>query len=408
MSTASDLPVPASCPYAADAVACVLNADNCPETVGTAHLASCPVCQQEAAAACETISRLRAVPELLPSPDLTQRILAALPPPEYRSRFLRLRPLAVAAAAAAAVVVLAGGVLWFCADHTGSRVALVSERWLLRTQRADGLWQPAGMMGGSRAYAPALTALAALALEQRGVANRLAVDHAIAALLAGQQPDGTFGPRGRCRAYNHSMTTASLLAIRQLRPQALPEAPLQRAVALIRATQNAGGAWGYETDDPPNTALTVWQTDALLRAQASGWGDPDGHLRKAIRWLRAQQATSGHFAYNSTLGTPTATLDAMGVAILLEAQLTADDRQALVHQTAQALQTVADEPGADFYRDYFAARALDAMGDSTRAANIRERVTALQAASGSWDTADRWTPIGGQLYATVIALLTVE
>jgi hypothetical protein len=392
----------ADCPHAAEAVACALNLENgC--AIGIVHRAACPVCRREADAALAMVARLRSAPVAEPSPDLAERILAALPPARHR-RFILWRPLAAAAAA-----VLLASALWFALDQTRRAAPLEMGRWLTRTQHPDGVWQPTGVATPTAPYTPALTALAALALERLGPAHRAAVDRAITALLAAQQPDGDFGPSGSCRAYNHGMTTAALLAIRQIRPSAIPEAPLRIAVARIRATQDAAGAWGYNSGDAPNTAITVWQTDALIRARACGWGDPGGHLRKAVRWLQSQQASDGRFAYDRASGGPTATLDAMGYAILLEASLPADDHRALARQAAQTLRGTAS-PGrtADFYRDYFIARALDAVGDRDRADALRQRVASLQAVDGGWVIADRWTPVGGELYATALALLTLN
>ncbi len=392
------------CPYAAEAVACALHPENRPAAAAAAHIASCPSCRREADAACATAARLRATPQTEPSDGLTRRILDALPA-EHRRRFTLLRPLAAAAAA----VILAGG-LWLANIQAPADTPRDIGRWLTDAQQSDGMWRSAeAALAETNPYATALTALAALALERRGEEHRPAVDRAVTALLAGQHPDGTFGPPGRSRAYNHGMATAALLAIRQLRPQAVPDTALQTAVARIRATQDAAGAWGYTAEDAPNTALTVWQTDALIRARALGWGDPEGHLRKAVRWLKTQQTGAGRFAYDRTPGSATATLDAMGYAILLEASLSADEHLALARQATQALHAAAAaDPTADFYRDYFIARALDAAGDRTHAAALRSRIANLQATNGAWDTNDRWTPVGGELYATALALLTVE
>jgi hypothetical protein len=391
-----------NCPQAAEAVACALNPAN-GSAACLAHRAACPVCRREAETACATVGRLRGAPEAEPSPGLTERILTALPPPRRRCFVLWRR-----FAAAAAAIFLAGA-LWFAAEQTRRATPSDSGRWLTRTQHPDGVWEPTGVATPTAPHTPALTALAALALERRGPAHRAAVDRAITALLAAQQPDGSFGPPGSCRAYNHGMTTAALLAIRQIRPSAVSDAPLRLSVDRIRATQDADGAWGYDIGAPPNTAITVWQTDALIRARASGWGDPGGHLRKAVRWLKSQQTGDGRFAYDRAAGGSTATLDAMGYAILLEASLPAADHRALARQAAQALQK-AESPGrvADFYRDYFIARALDAAGVRAQADAIRQRVAALQAVDGAWNIADRWTPIGGELYATTLALLTLN
>ena len=391
------------CPHAADAVAFALSGHTHSHLKD--HIENCAECRSQFLFTTRLAQDLRAIPQVEPSPDLTDRIISTLPPPHPHHYRLTWRP---ALAAAAALAILLGGLSILLHHNTTTSEHDSASDWLTHNQLDNGSWLPKSHIGNAATYVPALTALTALGLERRTPENRDAVDRAIVALLAGQQPDGAFASAGSARAYNHSMTTAALLAIKQLRPDAIPTEPLQRAVELIRATQRPIGAWGYNHEDDPNTALTVWHTDALQRASTLGWVDHNGHLRKAIRWLRSQQTPTGHFTYDSSPANTTATLDAMGYAILLEAQLPATEHHNLIAQARETLATLKHNAPNDYYRDFFTARVYDAIGETTQATTVRDRIASLQTSHGAWRANDRWSPLGGELYATAMALLTLQ
>jgi hypothetical protein len=406
-----------SCTQAENAVAWALGkGSDLDRTAIENHLRHCAACQAEATAARNLIERLLAQPEAEPSPGLTERIVAALPPPRP-GRIIPWHGLRAWAAAAAAVLVATG--IWLAtghAGHTPQQAVREGADWLMRTQAADGSWDPAAT-GGDPAYRPALTALAALALEEpRTVYRQAAVDRAVGALLALQQADGAFGPSGTTQPYNHGIVTCALLAIAAQRPGAVSESALQQAVAFVRKHQTAGGGWGYTPGDPPNTAITVWQIEALARARDLGWGDPDGHLRRGLRWLRAQAGGDGHFAYPAAGATAqgSPTLDAMGVYALFTAGRPHPELMAAGADTLRTLRAWAAQPAAtaDFYRDFCAVRALDQGGCRQLSANLRQRLAGARATSGaergSWRPDEVWGRAGGRLYATALAMLVLK
>ncbi|MGI5869942.1 MAG: hypothetical protein ACOX9C_10930 [Kiritimatiellia bacterium] len=224
---------------------------------------------------------LRAVPEQ-PFPDISAAVVATI----RRRRRLRRRLAFVAAAAAAAVVaIMAGPSPVQVAPVEPTPQAASSEAvdadpgpdaWLLKAQEADGTWDPA-RWGGSREHLPAVTGFAMMALvRDGGTATDAAAAQAAQALRAMQGRDGRLG--GDRSLHNHAIATGALLRLYET--GRFPElfSVVDGAVNYIRTTQGAAGGWG-------GTSVDVWLVDALSRADALGWRDPAGHLRRGLRAL---------------------------------------------------------------------------------------------------------------------------
>ena len=393
------------------------------------HLAHCPYCSSEMAAFQKTVAALRGVrlATAEPSPDLTARIMAALPPDAFRVTpftrvlsFVRRHRFQAAAAAAAAVLVATLGAWQFCL-HLPLNTGLATHAgcaWIARQQEADGSWDPV-KSGGQESYRPALTALAALALMRDSGHYPREVAAACTAIVQAQQPDGAFGPVLSGRMYNHALATWALLAAYDKRRTPELQRALDKAVTFIRARQQPAGGWGYRAaaEDPANTAVTAWQVQVLARAQQAGWDDAGGHLRKGLNWLRQRADNHGQFGYTASRGgsSGTPTLNAMGAYTLLTA---GGARPELVQTATMAMDRMRTDPAmdtaraADLYRAFFTAAAWEAAGDRKRAALVRADVYGKRetrgADKGSWAPADDWSKVGGRLYATSVAVLTLQ
>ena len=413
LATETDLPVP-GCPQAANAAAWA---------VGELD----PDAQR--AYRKQTVSQLRDVrlPEVEPSSGLTDRIMAALPPDAFRvTRFARVLSFArrhryqVAAAAAVVMAVGSLGVLHFSL-RTSVDAGLAAHAgcaWIARQQDADGSWDPV-QGGGSALYRPALTALASLALLRETDRYSKEVTAACAALRRFQEPDGAFGADSSGRMYNHALATWALLAAYDKGSHPELKDALDKAVAFIRSRQQATGGWGYSAsaDVPANTAVTAWQVQVLARAQQAGWDDAGGHLRKGLNWLRQRAGNSGQFGYTAARGdaSATPTLNAMGAYTLLTC---GSARPELVQVATAVLAHLRTDPqagkakDADFYRAFFTVAAWEAAGDSRRADRMRavvcDRRETHGADQGSWAPTDDWSKVGGRLYATSLAVLTLQ
>ena len=391
------------------------------------HLERCPFCAAEMLALQKTVAQLRNVriPEVEPSPDLTDRIMAALPPDAFRvTRFARVlsfvRRHRYQVAAAAAVVMAMGSLgVWQLALRAPVDAGLAAHAgcaWIARQQDADGSWDPA-KGGGSALYRPALTALASLALLRETDRYPKEITAACAALLRVQNPDGAFGADSSGRMYNHALATWALLAAYDKGSHPELTAAIDKAVAFIRSRQQATGGWGYSADEPANTAVTAWQVQVLARAQQAGWDDAGGHLRKGLNWLRQRAGNGGQFGYTAARGDASATppLNAMGAYTLLTC---GGARPELVQVATAVLAHLRTDPqagkakDADFYRAFFTVAAWEAAGDSQRADRMRavvcDRRETRGADQGSWAPTDDWSKVGGRLYATSLAVLTLQ
>ena len=393
------------------------------------HLAHCPSCAAEVAALQMTVAQLRAtrISDAEPSPDLTDHIMAALPPEAFRVTpfrrtisFVRRHRVQVAAAAAV-LALLSLGAWHFSPRQPGddSLAANAGCAWIARQQDPDGSWDPV-KGGGSARYRPALTALASLALMRESGQYSKEISAACTALLCQQQPDGAFGAPDSGRMYNHALATWALLTAYDHGHRPELKAALDPALTFIRSHQQPSGGWGYlaSADDPANTAITAWQVQVLARAQQAGWDDAGGHLRKGLNWLRQRVDTAGQFGYTAARGdvSGTPTLNAMGAYTLLTA---GGSRPELVqvatsamNQLRSAPRTGGGAPATDFYRAFFTVAAWEAAGDRSRANQVRSGVCEQREThgteKGSWAPADSWSKVGGRLYATSLAVLTLE
>lgn len=154
-----------------------------------------------------------------------------------------------------------------------------AQAWLASVQGADGTWAEAG------AHAPAVTAVAALALAGRSPAGADgAAAKAISALEKMQGPEGAFGSSGLATIYNHAFASFALMEDAAARGAGVTPA-VARAIAFAVSTQNPDGSWGC-SGAAGDAALTVWEAGILARARGLGWGDDAGALRRAVAWLR--------------------------------------------------------------------------------------------------------------------------
>ncbi|MGI6496874.1 MAG: hypothetical protein ACOX5G_12490 [Kiritimatiellia bacterium] len=378
----------------------------------------------------DVVDALRALPGRDPSPDLADRVMDAVraeAAAEKTARRWRLFRHALAAAACLAILAYAGLRHALSTASPPDAVASLPPTgqvsgacdWLAGCQEADGTWIPS-RFGGTDSYLPALTGLAAMALgESPEEAHLAAACRAADALAALQRPDGSFSSHGLSQLYNQGIATRALFQLRERTGSAAWDGALRSAVAFIRARQSSAGGWDYTGQSPGNTALTVWQLDALAQARNAGWGDPEGHLRRGLRWLGAQVGEDGSVAYRSDgdAVSGSSTLSAMGAWGLLDL---GREFASLAPAAARALDRLSEagdvsgiEPSKNLYRDFFAMRAFRA-GNRAEAGEVAARVAATRDFSptgggGAWRAeGDPWDRAGGDLYATTVALLALS
>lgn len=292
--------------------------------------------------------------------------------------------------------------------------------WLVAQQEADGSWAPA-RTGGNESFRPALTALALMALQRHAPERHgEAIARAAAALEKMQTPEGAFSASPSSKLYNHAFASYALLELQLERKEPLTPA-LRKAIAFSLRTQTHDGAWDYTPGSPGNTALSVWELGLLIQARKAGWEDSGGHLRRGLVWLR-QRGRSDGFDYRETLDRETSprsgglTLTAMATATLLDAAETFPQLKGTADEAVTALQQAywrsGDRLASDHYRDFFLARVSSSRNDSREQGRIVADVIARHSnendrAIAPWVAEDAWASTGGDLYATVMAMLSV-
>jgi hypothetical protein len=348
----------------------------------------------------------------------------------------RARRRALAAAAAVAVVVVLvltrGGTRQ---EATGRRegTAALARQWLARVQEPDGRWS-AARWGGDARFDPALTGLGLLAFLDGGAVRPASgvadpAGRAARALIALQGPAGSFGEEFPGTPYNQGIATVAILEFLGSRRAAGGdlEPSVRRSLDWIRARQSRSGGWGYlESPEEPNSALSFWPLQALILGRRLGLLDSTAEIERGFAWLASVSDREGRIGYRRAGELPgPGTLNAMGVFCEALAGNASGIPETLrrrwrdrFHLASAEWRTQGAERG--LYGEWLfaasgAARERSSVrGDakSSSPAGPLERLVRSQVASGdfrgSWQPDDRFSPVGGRVYATATAALALQ
>lgn len=336
--------------------------------------------------------------------------------------------------------------------------------WLRRHQYEDGSWdsktffqlckplpgQFVCLHGGQVEHNVGLTALAALAMLESGIADaasghprrdevRAAAARALKWLTARMDASGCVGSRAGRYLYGHALATLAFCRAYDV----LADDPMwkhwaRRATEFLVNARQPGGAWGYGfRSGDPNMSVTAWASAALDAArgariaveamdpwaatQLNGWvdglTDPDtqrasyasgrkgsAHAASRDPYQRNESATAAALVVRAcTAGRP-GSAEVKGAVITLGADLP---------------YWSSDSSTVDFCYWYFGTRALLAVegpeGSMYRAwagRALRElaghQTTYFDGCGeGSWKPVDRWGSEGGRVYSTAMGALTL-
>ncbi|MEI6808334.1 MAG: prenyltransferase/squalene oxidase repeat-containing protein [bacterium] len=439
------------CP-AADNVAAYLQSELSvvEKTAFEKHCESCASCRTQVDQFRAVLERMRAMSAAVPTRDLAPVILARIPQAEwirsarwldistYVPQFGRIAAVLLLLLSAVAVVYVA---VQKRADNS-TQVTLSEKHsfkgkdprkneaiagglaWLAANQEADGSWN-AEKWGARKDHTAGITALSLLAFMGRDSIpgkglHAEAIRKGIGYLVAVQDASGRIGPVCDNAMYNHGMATVALMKARHLATDKAWKDAGDRAVDFVCSAQNDLGGWGYLTGNSgaANTSVTVWQLQALMLAEGMGRTDLSPRIDRSLAWLRSTVDGGDRMGYSregeSSSGYET--LTAAGILCLV-----ADDsRPKDCGRTAQLVKLLEAAAGqqcktVDYYRWYFVTHALQAAGGTVSrevAGHLQDTLIAQQASkgpgAGSWEPGDRWSPAGGRIYATSMAVLSLE
>jgi hypothetical protein len=344
--------------------------------------------------------------------------MPALTTPRLRLRF---------ALAAAAGAVATAGTRGTCAAQSllppgvTPEVHAAIERggvWLQRSQAGDGSWRSTGSHGS---YPVAMTSLAGMALVAAGStptrgAHYLPVRRAVDYLR--KNADGGTGliavPAEDSRSmYAHGFATLFLASVfgmeEDVREQERLKRILDRAVALIQASQGPTGGWNYTPDIGfDEGSITITQVQALRACRMAGIVVDKRTIDRAIDYIKKCQKPDGSIRYRlGQEGAGRPAITAAGVAVLYNAGVY--DDQAFVDAAVQFCKRGIRTSGNshNFYTHQYWSQALYQRGGDDWAdyyGRLSAWLLTQQLADGSWN-GDNVGPVYGTAVAMTLLLL---
>jgi hypothetical protein len=179
---------------------------------------------------------------------------------------------------------------------------------------------------------------------------------------------------------------------------------------ILYAQDKKGGGWRYSPGEPGDTTMHGWQLMALKSASLAGLSVPSPAWHRAGDFLDSVQADGGA-AYGYR--TPQRTLTTSAVGLLCRMYMEWDNRDALARGVSNLGR--AGPSKTNMYYNYYATQVMHHYGGSPWKrwnAKMREHLIATQAAvgheAGSWHFNDQHGDVGGRLYTTAMAVMTLE
>lgn len=296
--------------------------------------------------------------------------------------------------------------------------------FLARTQEADGRWthflnDRSTTPNANYRHNQALTGLATLCFlaadhtPDKDGPYRDTVTRSLQYLLRHLTPEGDLRADGNM--YSHAIATLALAeAAIMTGDEVFKEAALRGARFICTAQNPRDGSWRYKPLDAGDTSVLGWQVLALHSAEFLGFELPPETRTGAFRWLdKVSSGKHGVIAgYQSPKPRATMTAQAALSRMLLGQELSVPQQEEVCEYL---LRRDPLKDSAAYYLWYYCSLSMMQMqNDAWRKWNpyIRDYLVASQVSGGERDGS--WTPdsnygfIGGRIYSTALATLTLE
>ncbi len=181
---------------------------------------------------------------------------------------------------------------------------------------------------------------------------------------------------------------------------------------IVYAQDRKGGGWRYTPGEPGDTTVIGWQLMALKSGQMANLNVPSPTIFKAKEFLTSVQCEGGaRYGYMNT--SPRQTTTAIGLLLRMYTGWQRDNlrlRQGVVYHLSKW------GPSEDnMYYNYYATQVMHHWGGpewDRWNGKMRDFLVATQAATGheagSWYFGGGYGQVGGRLYNTAMAAMTLE
>ena len=214
--------------------------------------------------------------------------------------------------------------------------------------------------------------------------------------------------------YAHGIATIALCEAYAMTKDPKLKTPAQNAIDYIVDAQHAGGGWRYGPGQPGDTSVSGWQVIALRSAQQGGLKVPESVFTKLSRYLDSVQTDKQGSGYRYMPGDRIT--DAMiAEGLLCRIYSSKKLRRNELHAGVAYLQEHLPRVGGELYYWYYGTQVMHHYGGAPwdewnhvmRDLLIESQETDGHP-KGSWAPQGGHDSSGGRVYATSLALLTLE
>lgn len=317
--------------------------------------------------------------------------------------------------------------------------------WLARHQQKDGSWSQSALTGGTHAlcidescqsagqnYQVAQTGLALLAFLAGGHFDfdkeeySPNVARGLQWLVENQKENGGWYTHDDSYfMYEHGLATfamAEACAVAKAfgkKPKPEVQMAAQRGVDYILKLQHEDGGWRYSrnTSEASDTSVSGWQVLALMSARSAGLNTSVDCIDRAAGFFdkcaNLKDGTTGYQAGSGLISQATT-----GVGLIVQHSIKDSPDESFTELAAIKLNEAANAKApVDYYLWYNGTLGMFLHGGKSWEewnSITRNRLIDLQVREekscrdGSWEATDQWSGLGGRIYSTSLAVLTLE
>ncbi len=219
------------------------------------------------------------------------------------------------------------------------------------------------------------------------------------------------GTEANFQMYEHGIATLALCEALQMTDDKSLREPCQAAINFIAFAQHSDGGWDYHPRGPGDLSIAGWQAMALKSAVSAKISIPTNTIRGIDIFLKRTAFNDFQFHYRG--GKPTPSMTAIGTLLKMYRGYSKTDPAIL-----KAIQFLSKEgpSGNDVYYNYYATQVLFNAGDRAwkdwndmmREYLIQNQERQGHMAGSWWFDRDLSNSVGGRIYVTCMACLTLE